>query len=267
MDLKKLKSLITVNTGAVIVVHLYGQVVSIDKVRKIVGPKIKIIEDACQATGALSLTGENGSDEEESRVGSSGNIGIFSFYPSKTLGAYGDGGAIITNNEYIYDKIASLRDHGSFKKTSFKYIGYNSRLDEMQAAILTSKLFHLDDWNSARQELANTYEREILTNNNLTSHIKLPETTDMDHVYHIYCIEVKEDERDELREHLNTVKIQTGIHYPFVLNEHGPYKNVKCGDLTNSYKKSRRILSLPIYPELTLPEIKIVVKELGDFYG
>jgi dTDP-4-amino-4,6-dideoxygalactose transaminase len=259
MSLADLKKKITKKTKAIIVVHLYGRPDKLDEIQKIIkesGQKIYLIEDACQAHGALY---------KRKKVGTTGVFSAFSFYPGKNLGAYGDGGAIVTNDAELVRKYRMLREYGQKVKYLHESLGVNSRLDTMQAAILRVKLAHLDTWNTKRQELAGYYS-EVLQK--LSSHIKTTKIfPERKSVYHLYVVEV--DQRERLLKYLNDQGIQALIHYPVPLHLQKAFEflGYKEGDFPNVEKSSNRILSLPIFPELTKSQINDIASEIQKFYA
>lgn len=253
IDVELIEDAITGRTKAIIPVHLYGQPADMDAVLAL-GRKydLKIIEDACQAHGALY---------RRRPVGSIGDLGCFSFYPGKNLGAYGDGGAVVTNSPELADKIRELRNYGQRVKGVHSVLGCNCRLDTLQAAILLVKLKHLDAWNAKRRAAALMYTK-LLSNNGLV----LPsEKADVQHVYHLYI--VQHDERDELLAHLQRKGISCGIHYPATLNQQQPYLSARTvpEGVPVSTKLSEKILSLPMFPELSEDQIHTVVEGITSF--
>jgi len=250
IDPQEIESKITSKTKAIIVVHLYGKLCRMDEICKIADKyNLKIIEDAAQAHGA-SLNNK--------RAGSFGTTGAFSFYPTKNLGALGDGGAITTNDCELAEKIKTLRNYGSKKKYENLFIGYNSRLDELQAAFLLVKLNFLDQINAHKNKLAKIYHEEIND-----QFIKPVEEKHFFDTYHIFPI--RHRNRDKLRAFLFEKHIQTGIHYPIP-----PHKQ-KCfaGSLGKRYVRSEEIhstiLSLPISYFHTTQDIESVSKTLNKF--
>ena len=254
MDVNKIEAAITENTKAIMVVHLFGIAADMDSIMNIASKyHLKVIEDACQAIG----TEYNGK-----RVGSIGDIGCFSFFPSKNLGAFGDGGLTITNDQDIYERICQLRNHGSKERYVHTYIGANSRLDEIQAAILIERLKHLDMFIFRRMLVANTYSREL-------QHLrkKPPLYTDRSHTYHQYCIEV--DKRDELAAFLNQKGISTGIYYPIPLHLQKAFQYLQYnqGDFPVTEKTSKHILAIPINPTMTVSEQEYIIETMKEFEG
>ena len=240
IDISKIESLITNKTKAIIPVHLYGQSCDIEAVVNIARKhRLYVIEDCAQAVGA-KFKGKS--------VGTFGDIGTISFFPTKNLGAYGDAGAIVTNDDSLAAKLKQLRFHGSSKRYVHDFIGLNSRLDEIQAAILRVKLKYLDKWNEKRQAAAEYYDKLL---NNL-NYIQIPYVNpNRYHVFHQYTIKTKY--RDLLNEKLKDLNIETIIYYPKPIHEQKAfdYLNYKVGSLPVTEKISKEILSLPIYPEIT----------------
>lgn len=253
MDVSKIEDLINEKTKVILPVHLYGQPVNLDPLLDLAKKyNLKVVEDACQA---------HGSEYKKKKVGTFGDIGCFSFYPSKNLGAFGDGGIMVTNNPELKEKLFLLRNYGETTRYYHKTKGFNSRLDELQAAVLRVKLKYLDDWNKRRREIAELY-------NNLLkdSDVKIPVEKQFGFSnYHLYVI--KSDKRNELRKYLSEKDIQTQIHYPIPahLQEAYQYLNVPKGSLPITEKTASEILSLPIYPELTSEEVNKVTSAIVEF--
>jgi len=258
LNLEDLQKKITPKTKAIICVHLYGQPDKISEIQDIIRKtkqKIYLIEDACQAHGATY---------KGKRVGTFGAFSAFSFYPTKNLGAYGDGGAVITNDKKIADKIRSLKQYGEKIRYFSEEPGINSRLDSLQASILRAKLKHLDRWNTKRKQLAQTYT-ELLTKQ--TPFIITPMAMkDREHVYHLYVIRTKK--RDELQKYLAEKNISSLIHYPRPLHLQKVYRRYgyKKGDLPIVEKVASEVLSLPFYAEMTGESVQTVVDTIEKFY-
>lgn len=250
-DVNQIEKKLTKKTKAILPVHLYGLMCDIDSIMKIAKNfNLFVVEDACQAIGS-SYKGK--------KAGTWGNIGTFSFYPGKNLGAYGDGGAMCTNDKELYEKMKMIRNYGQTQKYHHKTLGYNSRLDEIQAAILRVKLKYLDMWNVKRNEVANEYNKllvDIKTQN-------IPKGFFSN--YHIFLIE--SSKRDDLREELEKNGVQTLIHYPVPIHLQECYKNLgyKNGDFPVAEKTAMKILSLPIYPEVNNTDIKHTAKLINNF--
>jgi len=238
IDPHGIQAALTPRTKAIIPVHLYGQCADMEAICAIAAKhSLMVIEDAAQAHGAI-YAGK--------RAGSLGDIGCFSFYPGKNLGAYGDGGLVTTTRRDIAERIELLRNCGSHVKYHHEEIGLNSRLDTLQAAILRVKLKYLDQWNAARRRIAAHYDRA------LTEVSGVDRTRHADgSVYHLYVIRLSA--RDTVRELLNAQGIDAGIHYPFALHELKAYAflGYRPGDFPVAESWGRRCLSLPLYPELT----------------
>lgn len=242
---------ITTKTKAIMGVHLYGQAVQMEKIWKIAKKyNLKIIEDSAQAHGAIY---------QENRTGNLGDASGFSFYPGKNLGCIGDGGAVTTNDEELFNKIKAIANYGSDRKYHHIYKGVNSRLDEIQAAVLDIKLKHLDSDNNKRREISKYY-RENIKN----SKIILPETYDeKSHVWHIFA--VRTQNRDEFQKYLTEKGIQTIIHYPTPPHKQGAYKEWNNLSFPITEEIHNTILSLPISPVMTDSEIEKVVEVVNEF--
>lgn len=245
---------ITERTKAIIPVHLQGRPADMDEINKIAKKyNLYVIEDAAQAHG-VNYKGR--------RVGSLSDAAGFSFYPGKNLGALGDGGAVVTNNKEIADKVRALGNYGSDYKYHHIYKGTNSRLDEIQAAFLRCKLPHLDKWNSERQKIAKKYFDGI-TNPLITLPLQVDE--DYDHIYHVFVIRC--DRRDELESYLNKNGIGTVKHYPIPMHLQLAYQdlNIQEGSLPIAEEISRTVLSIPMYYGMSNDEIEYVIKLLNEF--
>lgn len=246
---------ITPKTKAIMVVHLYGQAVKMEKIFELAKKyNLKIIEDSAQAHGAeVNINGEY------KKTGNLGNASGFSFYPGKNLGCLGDGGCITTNDDELAQKIRALRNYGSEKKYHNIYKGFNSRLDEIQAGILDVKLKYLDRDNKRRQDIAKFY-RENIKNKNII----LPETyEEKSHVWHIFAI--RTERRDELQEYLGKNEIQTLIHYPIPPHKQVAYSEWNQMSYPISEKIHKEILSIPISPVLTMDEAEKVTEVLNEW--
>lgn len=249
---------------AIIPVHLFGLPVDMQRLMDLAEDyHVYIIEDACQAIGAeLSLT----SDEVSSftaKAGAIGNSGCFSFFPSKNLGGFGDGGMVVTNDDHLAEKIRMLRVHGSKPKYYHSIIGYNSRLDAIQAAILDVKLHYLNEWNQKRRQVAAVYN-ETFQAAALQNRLKWPQVVP-GHIFHQYVIEI--DGRDELAEHLKANGIANAVYYPLPLHLQECFAdlNYKEGDLPRAEQACKRVLALPIDPGLTEEQIKYIAKTVIEF--
>jgi dTDP-4-amino-4,6-dideoxygalactose transaminase len=256
IDVRRIEAAITPRTRAVIPVHLYGQPADLDPIFEIAQRRnLRVIEDTAQAHGA---------EYKGKRVGARGDIGCFSFYPGKNLGAYGEGGAIVTNDEQLAKRVRLLRDHGSEKKYQHEIVGYNFRLEGIQAAVLNVKLKHLDRWNQSRRDHAAQYG-ELLRNSNVVLPAEMPYAR---HVYHVYV--VQSEMRNELLTSLSQARIQTGIHYPIPIHLQPAYASMghQRGDFPEAERQCDRVLSLPMFPELTEEQIERVasaIKQIQNF--
>ena len=253
LDPSLVLSAITEKTSAILTVHLYGQVTGMDELNFIAKKhNLKVIEDCAQAHGALY---------KGKKVGSLGDAAGFSFYPGKNLGALGDGGAVTTNDKLLANTIAALRNYGSHEKYKNQYKGMNSRLDEIQAAMLRVKLCHLDKEIKARQSVAKTYLQGI--NNPL---IELPVVDDVDaHVWHLFVI--KTAHREKFTNYLTENGVQSLIHYPIPPHKQGAYKEWSNTSFPISEKIHEQVLSIPISPVMTEVEVKKVIMLVDDFAG
>lgn len=255
IDSAKIEEKITPKTKAIIPVHLYGQACNIEEIKRICKKhNLLLIEDTAQAH-FTSFKGKY--------AGTFGDAACFSFYPSKNLGALGDGGAIVTNDDSLAKKIRIYTNHGSPEKYVHVIEGVNSRLDAIQAAFLKIKLDHIEKWNSMRYEAGLLYNKYLANCN----HIEVPKIREFSsHIFHLYVIKCKQ--RKELQEHLQKNAIQSGIHYPTALPFLDCYSSLAYSenDFPISFKTQSEILSLPMFPHITKEEIKYVCDKIIDFY-
>ena len=253
---KRLNGKLPGQPKAIIPVHLYGQMAEMEALQRIAQKHgLFVIEDAAQAIGATS---------KGKQAGTLGHTGCFSFFPSKNLGACGDGGMVITSDDALAEKIRILRVHGSKPKYYHTVVGYNSRLDALQAAILRVKLKHLNAWSKARQEKADRYNALLKG----VSGVQTPCVTQGNsHIYHQYTIRVGAEKRDALAAHLKEGGIDTAVYYPLGLHLQECFQNLGYGkgDLPHTEAASEDVLSLPIYPELDEQQIKMVVASIAEF--
>ena len=252
IDPELIENYITTKTRAIIPVHLYGQPAEMDNVLKIAKRhNLYVIEDACQAHLA---------EYKGKKVGTFGIAAAFSFYPSKNLGAYGEGGAIITNNYELAEKIRMLRDHGSKQKYYHEIIGGNFRMSALQAAILSVKLKHIKKWTEKRRSIAYLYNQLLSEVDSIITPYELPYVK---HVYHLYVVRL-DKKRDEIRKKLLDMNIQTGIHYPMPLHLQKAYQSLGYKEwiFPVAEKCAKQILSLPIYPELKEKEVELIISRL-----
>ncbi len=255
MDVKGLEKLVTKRTKAIIPVHFNGRMCNMEKIMDIAKKyNLAVIEDAAQALGAKF---------KNQIAGSVGATGCFSFYPAKILGTFGDGGALTTNDSAIAEKVRLLRDHGQKTKTEFVFYGINSRLDNLQAAILNVKFEHLQDWISRRREIAKIYNAGLVN----IKEVKLPpspdSTPDYFDVYQNYVLRVQK--RDELFQFLRENGVETLIKDPIALHHHLALK-LSHFHLPYTEQLAKEVISLPMYPELTDEQIKYVINCVAKFY-
>ncbi len=246
---------------AIIPVHLFGRSVDMQSLKGICDPYgVKILEDAAQSVGSECVV-----DGKKVRTGSVGEAGILSFFPTKNLGAYGDAGMVLTNSDEINEKVRMLRVHGSRKKYVHDEVGYNSRMDEIQAAILNVKFPNLDKWISKRISVAKNYASLFEKYEVDVVYPEVPQ--DRSYVFHQYVIRVKK--RDELREYLTSNHIGTSIYYPIPLHLQKcfSYLGYKMGDFPTAEELSKETLALPIFPEITVEEQAYVVEKIKEFYN
>lgn len=249
---------------AILAVHLYGLPCDIEKLKALSEKyKIFLVEDACQAHGAEYSWQVVGGKRQVKKVGSIGDLGCFSFYPTKNIGGYGDGGIITTNNDELYEKVIRLRNHGRSAHYMYEIIGYNARLDNIQAAILNVKLKYISKWNKQRKEIAMRYNKEL---NNIGDIITQKISENYKHVYHLYVIKTKY--RDKLINYLKENDIGCGIQYEIPLNKQKAYENlsINFGDLSIANKVSQEVLSIPLYPGLKEEEIEFIINKIKLFF-
>lgn len=253
IETSKIEEKITKRTKAILPVHLYGAPCEIDKIVKIARKhKLKIVEDACQAHGA-SL--------REKKIGTFGDISVFSFYPGKNLGAYGDGGALCTDSSELAEKIKMLRNYGQRIKYYHDCLGVNSRLDEIQAAVLNVKLKYLDKWNQRRKVIVELYKKNLP---NIIFQKVIEGAKSCNHI-----MLIKSKQRDKLMNYLEGEGIQTLIHYPVPIHLQKCYRflNYKRGDFPVAEKTCKEILSLPIFAELKPEEIEYIAEKINIFFN
>ena len=255
----KIESKISPKTKAIIPVHLYGQPANMNPVLELAGKyNLRVIEDCAQALGT---------EYKGKKVGSLGDAACLSFFPSKVLGAYGDGGMVVTNNSEIAEKVKMLRNHGCKEKYYHLIPGFNSRLDELQAAILRVKLRYLDKWNELRRQKALTYSRLLAE----IEEIELPYIAPYSyHIFNYYTIRLRNGRgnRDKLRQYLNSQGIATAIYYPISLHLQEVYKSLggNPGDFSESERAQEEVLTLPMYPELNEEQIGLIAKTIQSFF-
>jgi dTDP-4-amino-4,6-dideoxygalactose transaminase len=252
IDASQIEAAITPRTKAIMPVHLYGQAVPMQDILDIAKRHgLRVIEDASQAHGARW---------QGRPVGSIGDVGCFSFYPGKNLGAYGDGGGIVTNDSDVYDRAKLLRDFGQRKKYEHSIKGDNCRLDSIQAAVLNVKLKYIDGWNQRRRATAELYDALLAA-----ADFEVPKRlADEGHVYHLYVVQV--DDRAGVQQALSERGVQTGIHYPIPIHLQQAYADLAKGPgaFPRTEAAADRILSLPMFPEITEEQVRWVVTSLAD---
>ncbi len=252
MDVADLENKLTARTRAIVAVHLYGMMADMEPILKLAAKhNLPVIEDAAQATGA-SYRGK--------LAGTLGAFGAFSFYPSKNLGAFGDGGAVSCRSSDDFAKLVMLRNYGQSKRYHHDIVGINSRLDELQAAILSAQLPFLSEWNERRRQIANRYT------NALKEFVQTPqERSDSRHAYHLYVIQT--NQRDELQSYLLDHEIQSLIHYPIPAHRQNAYQYLAyaSGSLPVTEYVAKRILSLPMFPELKDEQVDYVIATIKRF--
>jgi dTDP-4-amino-4,6-dideoxygalactose transaminase len=255
LDPAKIEAAITPRTKAILPVHLYGHPVDLDGIMAVARKhNLPVVEDTAQAHGAVY---------KGKRVGTTGQISCYSFYPGKNLGAYGEGGALVTNDAALAARARSLREHGSTQRYYHDEVGFNYRMEGIQGAVLGVKLKHLDAWTSERRRVAHRYH-ELLAGTPL----QLPREADYaQSVYHLYV--VRHPQRDALKKHLEANKIGCALHYPLPLHLQKCYASLgyKAGDFPVAEKAANQCLSLPIYPELTDAQIQRVAAVIREFFG
>jgi len=253
IDPKLIEAAITKRTKAIIPVHLYGQPADMDRIKSIAKKyELKVFEDSAQAHGALY---------KGKRTGSLGDAAAFSFYPGKNLGALGDSGASTTNDDDLAEKIRAIGNYGAIKKYHHEYLGFNSRLDEIQAAFLQVKLNHLDQWNTSRKSIAERYLKEIIN-----PKIILPKIAPgCDHVWHVFA--VRTQERDNFQKYLTEKEIGTLIHYPIPIHLQGAYNGCgyQKGSLPVAEETATKVISLPIYYGMEPEKIDYVINMINRY--
>ena len=254
VDPAEIERRITSRTKAIIPVHMFGQSADMSSICDIAKKRnLLLIEDACQAHGATF---------KGIRVGNFGQAAAFSFYPSKNLGAYGDGGAVVTNDDDLKNKLRLYREYGQEKKNIFITRGVNSRLDGLQAAILRVKLPHLEEWNRKRREIAEWYRQMLVGSGIMIPHIQKTRN----HVFHLFVIQT--DHRDALKQFLEEKGISCGIHYPLPIHLQPAYRDFgyKVGDFKVAERAAVQMLSLPMFPELTRKEVEYTATQIRAFF-
>ena len=260
IDPKAIKKAINKNTVGIIPVHLFGQACEMNEIMQAaLESNLFVLEDVAQAFGA-QFKGK--------KLGTIGNCGAFSFFPSKNLGSYGDAGLVATNDERLANVIRILRAHGQTAQYNAKYIGYNSRLDSMQAAILLAKLKHIDKFNNLRIKIAQKYYNSLkdIKSIQIPVQCSMPNAHNYSHIYNLYTIKVAPGIRDRMLKFLNDAGIGARIYYPLGLNEMEAFKSARIsGSLVNAGEATKSVLSLPINPFLKDKEIDYIIENIRFF--
>ena len=258
MDVTKIEAAITERTKVILPVHLFGQCVDMEAVLQIARRhQLYVIEDACQALGA-QVTFSDGSVHQ---AGTMGHVGCTSFFPTKNLGCYGDGGAVFTQDDTLAAHIRSMANHGMSQKYYYDQVGLNSRLDTLQAAVLQVKLSHLDEYIAARQQAARFYQEALAD----CPGMELPSTTPFStHTYHQYTIRLASALRDEVKQKLADAGIPTMVYYPCPLHQQAAYRHLapRQEAFPVSESLAKRVLSLPMHTELTLEQLQYITSTL-----
>ena len=255
-----IEPLITKKTKAIVVVHLYGQSCNMEAILNLAKKhNLKVIEDNAQAIGCEYTF----SDGEKKYTGTMGDIGTTSFYPTKNLGAYGDGGAIFTNNDNLAKKIKMLSNHGESKRYHHSFIGINSRLDSIQAEVLNVKLNYLNDYNQARNQMAENYNKVFKS----VEQLQIPELNkNSTHVYHQYTLKVLNGKRDDLMKYLEQNEIETRVYYPIPVHKQKAFSNFSNIRLINTDELATSCLSLPIHSEIENSSQKDIIDNVLNFF-
>ncbi|QGU96006.1 aminotransferase class I/II-fold pyridoxal phosphate-dependent enzyme [Clostridium bovifaecis] len=260
IDVNKIEERVNENTVGILPIHLFNQMADMDKIMDIANRHdLRVLEDAAEAFGMRW----KGNESDYRHSGCIGDFGVYSFFPTKTLGGYGDGGMIVTNNDELARLAKSYRVHGAAKKYHYDFIGYNSRLDTLQAAVLSVKLKYIDEAIKKREEVAKLYIERLSE----CEEIKIPKIKgDQKHVYYVF--NVLAQNRDGLAEHLKKNEIGYSIYYPRPLHMQKAfeYLGYKEGDFPVAEKVSKEIIALPIYPEITKEEVEFVCETIKNFY-
>jgi len=257
----RIEQAITSRTKAIVPVHLFGQCADMEPIMKLAEKHgLYVIEDTAQAIGAR-YTKKDGS---KVMAGAIGHIGCTSFFPSKNLGCYGDGGAVYTNNKELGERMQMIANHGQVKKYVHKYIGINSRLDSLQAAILNIKLAHLDEYAAAREWAADYYDKQLAGLPGITVPLRVTNST---HVFHQYTLRIGDGKRDQLKAFLEEKGIPAMIYYPIPLNEQEAYKSIGkvSGNLGSTEALCREVLSLPIHTEMNEEQLNFIIDNIKKF--
>ena len=262
MKIEDIEASLSPRTRAIIPVHLFGQCVNMKSLLGIADVReLYIIEDNAQSIGARCIT----SGDKNEMSGTIGHLGCTSFYPSKNLGCYGDGGAMFTRDEVMANKMRMLANHGMQKRYYHDIIGVNSRLDSMQAAVLNVKLPHLDTYNEKRRKGADLYDQRLKDVSQITIPLRVPWS---EHVFHQYTIRVADGKRDDLQTYLDGHSIPSMIYYPVPMHEQAAFNKIvrRRVPLTNTEKVSKDVLSLPMHPDLTVDQIDYICEKIANYF-
>lgn len=263
ISIEAIKKAITPKTKAIVPVHLFGQTAHMEEIMKIADEQnIYVVEDAAQAIGATYTF----SDGTKKKAGTIGQLGATSFFPSKNLGGFGDGGAIFTNDDDLADMCKSIVNHGMGERYHYERVGVNSRLDTLQAAILKIKLKHLNEYIGARQKAAAHYDQLF----GEVEQLEVPHRNSFsDHVFHQYTLKVKNGQRDALKEYLNEHKIPAMIYYPIPLHKQNAYDdgNFNEEDFKNTNQLCKEVISLPMHTELDESQLNLIAQTVKNFFN
>ncbi len=270
LDIDALKRAITPKTKAIVPVHLFGLCANMEAIMEVAkAHNLYVIEDTAQGIGADFTF----SDGTKKKVGTIGDVGTTSFFPSKNLGCYGDGGAIMTNNDELAHVLRGIVNHGMYQRYYHDVVGVNSRLDSLQAAILDIKLPHLETYNQKRREAARYYNRGFQNNPNIITPTtkkcgEICDTCDC-HVFHQYTLQITNGKRDALHQHLNELQIPNAIYYPVALHKQKAYEDdrYKESDFVVTNELVKTVISLPMHTELELEQQDYIIKTIVDFVG
>ncbi|HUH26862.1 DegT/DnrJ/EryC1/StrS family aminotransferase [Gelidibacter sp.] len=262
IDVEAIKKAITPNTKAIVPVHLFGQCANMEAIMEIAEEhNLYVIEDNAQAIGATYTY----SDGRKTKIGTIGHVASTSFFPSKNLGCYGDGGAIFTNDDDLAHKLRGIVNHGMYERYHHDVVGVNSRLDSIQAAVLNTKLDHLNSYNAARLKAANAYDKAFEGHENIV--VPFREGAPDNHVFHQYTLKVKDTNRDALVKHLNDNGIPCGVYYPIPLHLQKAYKDsrYKEEDFVVTNQLVKEVISLPMHTELDAEQIEFITSTVINF--
>ncbi|WP_026970158.1 DegT/DnrJ/EryC1/StrS family aminotransferase [Algoriphagus terrigena] len=262
MDVAQLKSKLTSNTVGIVPVHLYGQCSNMEAILEFAKThNLKIIEDTAQAIGAKYTF----SDGRKMQAGTMGDVGTTSFFPSKNLGCYGDGGAMFTNDAALAEKLRMIANHGQKKKYHHHIVGVNSRLDTLQAAILNVKLQYLDRYTASRNEVADRYDNAFLGHEYVKKPVRVPNST---HAFHQYTVQIEGDRRDDLKAYLAEKGVPSMVYYPIPLHLQEAYQDAgfKRGQFPVSESLCEKVLSLPIHTEMKAEEQEYIIETVKGYF-